>query len=235
MTGIEILKPIESNLFGKKYEELSKSVVDNTFSIYMGREGTGQEFAMQVLAHETNRLCVAVDLDFIEKLKDINVSEALSLFADSATAQGKKIIFVIRRNKSIGNDTKKIQELIKIFDELIFNKLEAVVFYITDIADNKTNIQSLTIKDFIEPNEHPYGMLKEYTNASEKERMLIFMLCQCIKADDIDAVINTKLKHPTMVEDGLLIKIDNDDFKYKLSDKAKEKLYGFFGVAIKYF
>ena len=90
--------------------------------------------------------------------------------------------------------------------------------------------QSLTIKDFNEPNEHPFGMLKEYDNASEKERLLVFMICQCIKADDINAVINTKYTHPTMVSDGLLIKIDNDDFKYKLSDKAKEKLHKFFGV-----
>lgn len=90
--------------------------------------------------------------------------------------------------------------------------------------------QPLTIKDFKEPNEHPYGMLKGYSNASEKERMLVFMICQCINADDIDAVINTKNTHPTMVEDGLLIKIDNDDFKYKLSDKAKECLHKFFGV-----
>lgn len=136
MTGIEILKPIqiETNTLGKDYEELSKSVVDNTFVIFMGREGTGQEFLMQVLAHETNRLCVAVDLDYIEDRRedDTTISEALSLFADSATAQGKKIIFVIKRNKTIGIDTKKIQELQKVFKELIFNKLQAVAFYITD-------------------------------------------------------------------------------------------------------
>lgn len=88
----------------------------------------------------------------------------------------------------------------------------------------------LTIKDFNEPNEHPFGMLREYDNASEKERLLVFMICQCIKADDIDAVISTKYTHPTMVSDGLLVKIDNDDFKYKLSDKAKDKLHKFCGI-----
>lgn len=101
------------------------------------------------------------------------------------------------------------------------------------MKEKNLKIQTLTIKDFKEPNEHPFGMLKEFDNASEKERLLVFMLCQCIKADDIDAVVNTKFTHPTMVADGLLIKVDNDDFKYKLSDKSKEKLYGFFGVTIK--
>ena len=135
MTGIEILKPIqiETSTLGKDYEELSKSVVDNTFVICNGVVGTGQEFLIQVLAHETNRLCVSIDLDYIEdRRKDTTISEALSLFSDSATAQGKKIIFVIKRNKTIGIDVAKIQELQKVFEEVIFNKLQAVVFYITD-------------------------------------------------------------------------------------------------------
>lgn len=87
---------------------------------------------------------------------------------------------------------------------------------------------SLSINDFTKPTSHPFGMLDGYKNESEKEQMLVFMLCQCIKNKNIDAVIKTQNTHPTMVKDGLLECVDGHAFKYRLTNKSKNLLVKFY-------
>lgn len=80
----------------------------------------------------------------------------------------------------------------------------------------------MNINDFEKPSNHPYGMLRGYENANEKEAMLAWMLIKCIEAGDF-CMIETKHDHPTMVEDGLLEKVA--DKNYRLTKKAIGLLY----------
>ncbi len=130
MGAVELLKPIKADVLGKVAEELLNKVENNTFHIVKGIVGTGQEFLMQVLSEKANRQCVSIDLDLIEEFEDANISKVLSLFSSTAITINKDLIIVIKQNKTIDNDLTKIAELKKKFEEMIFNKLNAVVFYI---------------------------------------------------------------------------------------------------------
>lgn len=81
-------------------------------------------------------------------------------------------------------------------------------------------------QDFKNSDLHPYGMLKGYSNASEKESLLAWMLSQCIKAGDWVA-IPCKYSHDALVSDGLLLETEQARC-YRLSEKAKGYLYAFY-------
>lgn len=80
--------------------------------------------------------------------------------------------------------------------------------------------------DFEYPEQHPYGMLYGYQNASQKESVLAIILRQCIEAGEFVAVETTH-SHPAMVEDGLLEEVA--DRKYKLTTRAIGLLYSVYG------
>lgn len=87
----------------------------------------------------------------------------------------------------------------------------------------------LTIADFNKPKEHPFNMLDGYKHACEKEQTLRWLLNKCIEASDLDAAIETKHNHPTMVSDGLLETVGAIPLRYKLTRKAKGLLYAWYG------
>lgn len=84
------------------------------------------------------------------------------------------------------------------------------------------------IEDYTEPQEHPYKMLEDCSQAFEKEKMLVFMITKCIEANDIDHVVETKFNHPTMVTDGLM-EVCGDAYHYKLTEKSKKLLFKYYG------
>ena len=85
----------------------------------------------------------------------------------------------------------------------------------------------LKITDFNEPEEHPFGMLRGYTHPIEKERVLAWMLCQCINASNLDLEIRTQHNHSTMVNDELLERVDI--LRYKLTTKSIGLLFAWYG------
>lgn len=84
----------------------------------------------------------------------------------------------------------------------------------------------MDINQFEKPSANPWGMLENYTNASQKESVLVFILTKCIEAGEF-VPIETKHSHPTMVKDGLLEEVD--ERRYKLTKKAIGLLYGYYG------
>ena len=84
----------------------------------------------------------------------------------------------------------------------------------------------MTVNDFNKPDAHPWGMLEAFTNASQKERMLVFILTKCIEAGDWIPVAS-KFEHDSMVSDGLLEQVEEKT--YSLTVKAKGLLYAFYG------
>jgi hypothetical protein len=80
----------------------------------------------------------------------------------------------------------------------------------------------LEISDFVEPKSHPFGMLEGYTNASEKEDTLAWILAKSIEMGGFGPVV-TNWDHTDMVNDGLLIHLR--DKEYTLTKKAKGLLY----------
>lgn len=87
----------------------------------------------------------------------------------------------------------------------------------------------LTIEDFVKPEDHPVEMLSDIPHAHEKESFLQWFLAECIKADDIDAEIDTTCNEDYMdVDYGLLTKVGKQ--KYKLTRKAKALLYIYYGT-----
>lgn len=85
----------------------------------------------------------------------------------------------------------------------------------------------LTIDDFNVPTSHPYGMLKGYEHANEKESNLVILLRGCLEAGELDATIETIHPHPAMVIDGLLERVEPK--RYKLTIKSKGLLYAHYG------
>ncbi len=79
---------------------------------------------------------------------------------------------------------------------------------------------------FSKPEKHPFGMLRDYDDASQKEGNLMFMLSECIEAGGFGAV-ETRCSHPAMVRDGLLEEVE--DGKYRLTVKAIGLLYSVYG------
>lgn len=75
----------------------------------------------------------------------------------------------------------------------------------------------LDVNSFDSPEKHPFGMLRGYDHAMEKEQTLVWILQQCIDAGDWMAV-RTMHRHPTMVTDGLLHQYGE---RYSLTEKAK--------------
>jgi hypothetical protein len=82
----------------------------------------------------------------------------------------------------------------------------------------------LEISDFVEPKQHPFGMLQGYTNASEKEDTLAWMLSKIIeRGGEGFGSVETNFDHSDMVDDGLLIHVRGKE--YMLTPKAKGLLY----------
>jgi len=81
--------------------------------------------------------------------------------------------------------------------------------------------------DFVKPTVHPYGMLSGYTDASEKESFLVWMLIKCIEVGEFMA-INTTHEHPDMVKLDLLEKVGEKE--YKLTKKSIGLLYSHYGI-----
>lgn len=75
---------------------------------------------------------------------------------------------------------------------------------------------------FVRPTSHPFNMLEGYTNASEKESVLAWILRECIDAGDW-VVVKTTHNHSTMVLDGLLERVT--ERQYRLTEKSKGLLY----------
>lgn len=86
----------------------------------------------------------------------------------------------------------------------------------------------MNTNDFKKPDAHPYGLLSGYTNASEKENVLAWMLVDCIEKGSLETVHDSKHSHPTMVEDGLLEEVS--ERKYKLTKKSIGLLYSVYGI-----
>lgn len=86
----------------------------------------------------------------------------------------------------------------------------------------------MNIADFNTPTQHPYGILRGYGRAHEKEMVLAIILKKCIEAGGFVAV-ETVHNHPAMVRDGLLEQVA--DRRYKLTPKAKGLLYSEYGKA----
>jgi hypothetical protein len=85
----------------------------------------------------------------------------------------------------------------------------------------------MNINDFRQPPlPHPYGMLEGYSHACEKETVLRVILEECIEKDDLDATVEMRFSHPTMVTDGLLEEVGEK--QYKLTKKAIGLLYSQF-------
>lgn len=86
-------------------------------------------------------------------------------------------------------------------------------------------------KDFHKPDQHPFGMLEGYKQGYEKESVLYFIFKNCWLHDDLNHACATQYDHPTMVEDGLLEKLDTDyhDNVYRLTTKAIGLLYSVYG------
>jgi hypothetical protein len=81
-------------------------------------------------------------------------------------------------------------------------------------------------QEFTKPDNHPFGMLQGFANASQKESLLAWMLSQCIEAGDwID--IPCKHDHSAMVAEGLLEQ--TGERIYRLTKKSKGLLYAHYG------
>lgn len=85
----------------------------------------------------------------------------------------------------------------------------------------------LTIDNFTEPKDHPYGLLQGYSHASEKESILALLLTHCLVEKDLYASKEFVYEHPTMVEDGLLEQTGNRT--YRLTKKSIGLLYSVYG------
>lgn len=129
MAGIEILEPIKSDILGKDVDTLLASIENGKFILVNGVIGGGQEYLIRNLAEKTNRLAVLVDLEYIQDCKNVNLSDTLSYFVDSIIDRNKELIFLIKRNKLVADYLKEIEDVKKTFEEIVFSKLNAVVFY----------------------------------------------------------------------------------------------------------
>ena len=85
----------------------------------------------------------------------------------------------------------------------------------------------LTIDNFNEPTEHPYELLQGYSQAGEKETVLMLLLQYCYAEGDLYAAKEFQYSHPTMVEDGLLEEVG--ERTYKLTKKSIGLLYSVYG------
>jgi len=85
----------------------------------------------------------------------------------------------------------------------------------------------MNITDFEMPAEHPWGMLEGQEHASEKERLLAYMLTECIKAGDLAHSVRLKRRYNGMVRDSLLEEVDGD--RYRLTKKSKGFLWAYYG------
>ncbi len=83
----------------------------------------------------------------------------------------------------------------------------------------------MNVNQFTRPDRHPFDMLRGYTNASEKEQVLAWILQQCLDAGEW-IIVGTAHAHPTMVGDGLLER--HGIAQYSLTEKAKGLLYAEF-------
>lgn len=84
----------------------------------------------------------------------------------------------------------------------------------------------MNVSLFTAPTVHPFGLLRSYDNASEKESTLAYILIECIKAGAFVSV-PTIHDHTDMVKDGLLIAEDGK--RYRLTTKAIGLLYSVYG------
>jgi len=85
----------------------------------------------------------------------------------------------------------------------------------------------MDINSFNEPTEHPWQMLEGYKRAVEKETVMRIVLAGCFEAGSLDEAVTTRCSHPTMVDDGLLERIGEK--QYKLTRKGKGLLYMVYG------
>lgn len=85
----------------------------------------------------------------------------------------------------------------------------------------------MNITDFEVPKEHPYGMLEDFhlEHTYEAESLLVWILKQCIEAGEFTS-IRTKLRHPRLVEVGLLAEAKDG---YWLTRKAIGLLWAYYG------
>ncbi len=86
---------------------------------------------------------------------------------------------------------------------------------------------NISITAFNKPAAPPIEMLTGYRAGYEKETTLGQILITCIENQDLACAVTTKYEHPTMVEDGLLEKVG--DYQYRLTAKAIELLYSVYG------
>jgi len=87
----------------------------------------------------------------------------------------------------------------------------------------------MKVEDFETPTNHPFGMLNGFDHASEKESMLVYILAQCIKANDLNATIEFMRDQSEMVNDGLLVQ--QGEHEYRLTKKSLGLLYSVYGKA----
>ncbi len=87
----------------------------------------------------------------------------------------------------------------------------------------------MKITEFNKPEEHPWEMLDNYNDASEKENCLAWMLGVCIDKGQW-AAIEIGTQPIGLVEDGLLEQ-PYPGF-YSLTPKAKGLLYGYYAKEI---
>lgn len=85
----------------------------------------------------------------------------------------------------------------------------------------------MDINSFNEPTEHPFEMLDGYKHAMEKESVMRIILEKCFEAANLDEAVTTKHSHPTMVDDGLLERVG--ERQYRLTRKGKGLLYTVYG------
>lgn len=83
----------------------------------------------------------------------------------------------------------------------------------------------MNIDSFHQSKEHPFGMLRGYKHANEKESVLAWALRQCIDAGAWMA-LGMSHEHPTMVKDGLLER--KGPRLYSLTEKSKGLLYAYY-------
>ena len=86
----------------------------------------------------------------------------------------------------------------------------------------------MNVNLFERPEKHPFEMLAgcNLPHTMEAEQVLAWILDQCVKAGEFKP-IQTRHKHPVLVEAGLLKEVGSRI--YSLTKKAKGLLYGYYG------
>ena len=90
----------------------------------------------------------------------------------------------------------------------------------------------LSVNDYIKSTEHPFGMLKGFEHASEKEAFMAWCLIQCIEAKDLNVDIKTPNNEDYMCENPIKLLLKTGKQTYRLAIKAKGLLYTYYGKQI---